>query len=217
MTIFFNRMQTATRAYSDSTPAYLRTHPMTTERIADIQARIRSMHYHQRPDSVDYHLIRARVRLLQDNSTQGLVEAERYFKEQLTIKTPMQTMSAHYGLAIIALQRNNPALARHYLDLARNDAKDRQGIPETRFLRARRSTSTWLPVNSGKPSRKPIMPVSTLPCRAALPTSIPMHCSSTNARMTPSTTCGIRCSNTVRMPNCSDNWPRPIPLRASAP
>ncbi|HEV2611121.1 MAG TPA: M48 family metalloprotease, partial [Noviherbaspirillum sp.] len=36
---FFTRMQTATRAYNDSAPAYLRSHPLTTERMADIQAR----------------------------------------------------------------------------------------------------------------------------------------------------------------------------------
>ena len=39
---FFGRLQTATRAYNDSAPAYLQSHPLTTERIADIQARIRS-------------------------------------------------------------------------------------------------------------------------------------------------------------------------------
>ena len=124
MTIFFGRMQTATRAYSDNTPVYLRTHPMTTERIADIQARIRSMPYRQRPDSLDYHLIRARVRLLQDHSTQGLREAERAFKEQLAIKTRMQSVSAHYGLALLALQRKDPATARAYLERARKEAGD---------------------------------------------------------------------------------------------
>ena len=99
---------------------------MTTERIADIQARIRNMHYRQRTDSLDYHLIRARVRLLQDNSTQGLLEAERAFKEQLAIKMRMQTVSAHYGLALIALQRKEPVKARQFLSLARKEANDSQ-------------------------------------------------------------------------------------------
>lgn len=126
MTVFFGRMQTASRAYSDSTPAYLRTHPMTTERIADIQARIRDMRYRQRADSLDYHLIRARVRVLQDSSPNGLIEAERAFKEQLAIKTRMQTVSARYGLALIALKRGETATARKLLQQARQEAKDTQ-------------------------------------------------------------------------------------------
>src|SRR5690606_22019598 len=36
---FFGRLQKASRGYNDSAPAYLRTHPLTTERIADIEAR----------------------------------------------------------------------------------------------------------------------------------------------------------------------------------
>ncbi|RJX30379.1 MAG: M48 family peptidase [Oxalobacter sp.] len=128
MTVFFGRMQTATRAYSDATPAYLRTHPMTTERIADIQARIREMRYRQRADSLDYHLIRARVRLLQDHSTHGLIEAERAFKEQLALKLRMQTISARYGLALVALQRGDHVAARKQLQQARKDAKDQQTL-----------------------------------------------------------------------------------------
>lgn len=128
MTVFFGRMQTATRAYSDSTPAYLRTHPMTTERIADIQARIREMRYRQRADSLDYHLIRARVRILQDNSTHGLIEAERAFKEQLAIKLRQQTISARYGLALVALKRGDTATARKHLLQARKEAKDSMAL-----------------------------------------------------------------------------------------
>ena len=87
MTVFFGRMQTASRNYTDNTPAYLRTHPMTTERIADIQARIHEMRYRQRMDSLDYHLIKARVRILQDETPQGLIEAERGLQGTARAKT----------------------------------------------------------------------------------------------------------------------------------
>ncbi|MBS1169863.1 MAG: family metallopeptidase [Burkholderiaceae bacterium] len=124
MTVFFNRMQTATRAYSDTTPAYLRTHPVTTERIADIQARIREQRYRQRADSLDFHLAKARLRALQDESTQGLADASLAFENQLAIKTRMQTIAAHYGQALIAYKRGELAKARSLLQQARSEAKD---------------------------------------------------------------------------------------------
>ncbi len=124
MTVFFGRMQTASRGYSDTTPSYLRTHPMTTERIADIQARIRELRYRQRMDSLDYHLIKARVRVLQDSTTHGLIEAERAFNEQLALKIRLQTVSAHYGLALVALKRGDHARAHALLQQARREAGD---------------------------------------------------------------------------------------------
>jgi len=36
------RLQKANRNYGEGISAYLRTHPLTTERIADIEARVRS-------------------------------------------------------------------------------------------------------------------------------------------------------------------------------
>lgn len=105
MVAFFGRMQTATRSYSDVTPPYLRSHPMTTERIADIQGRIREQRYKQHVDSLDFHVIRARVRVLQDESNQGLHETSKFFDNQLLQKNWQQTAAAQYGLALIALKR----------------------------------------------------------------------------------------------------------------
>ena len=68
MVAFFQRLQSASRNYSDLTPAYLRSHPLTSERISDIQSRIRETPYRQRVDSIEFHLVRARARVLQDES-----------------------------------------------------------------------------------------------------------------------------------------------------
>ncbi len=119
MVVFFGRMQTAARSYTDAVPAYLRTHPLTTERIADIQARQRTQAYKQRADSLDFHLIRARVRVLQDLSPQGLRDAKVVFENQLQQKTRMQTVAAKYGLAYIALKEGAPAKAQALLQEAR--------------------------------------------------------------------------------------------------
>ncbi|MGV8899017.1 MAG: M48 family metalloprotease [Burkholderiaceae bacterium] len=105
MVAFFGRMQKASRGYTDAVPAYLRSHPLTTERIADIEARIRDQPHTTHPDSLAFHLIQARLRVLQDGSAQGLREAGAWFEKQLQQKVRVQTVAAKYGLAMIALKQ----------------------------------------------------------------------------------------------------------------
>ncbi|MBI1891623.1 MAG: M48 family metallopeptidase [Burkholderiales bacterium] len=119
MISFFGRMQSATRAYTDAAPAFLRSHPLTTERIADIQARTRDQRYKQRADSVDFHLIKARLRVLQDSSAQGLREAADIFDSQLEQKSRVQTAAAKYGLALIAFKQRDYAKSQALLQEAR--------------------------------------------------------------------------------------------------
>ena len=88
MVAFFGRLQSANRTYSENAPAYLQSHPLTTERIADIQARIRDQRYRQRADSLEFHLIRARARVLQDASAQGLREAAAGVREPVAADEP---------------------------------------------------------------------------------------------------------------------------------
>jgi predicted Zn-dependent protease len=114
MITFFGRVQNAGRLYGDA-PAFLLSHPLTTERIADIQARARSQRYKQRADSLDFQLIRARLHILQDPSTQGLRDAEKAFENQLVSKNKTQTIAAKYGLAVVALRRGEPAKAQSLL------------------------------------------------------------------------------------------------------
>ena len=104
MVSFFGRMQKATRMYSE-VPSFLQNHPMTTERIADIQARIRSLPYKQHLDSVDFQLIRARLRILQDDSTQGMRDASAFFEDQIEQNSRSQLAASKYGLAFIALKQ----------------------------------------------------------------------------------------------------------------
>lgn len=115
MVAFFARMQSATRAYGDGAPAYLRSHPLTTERIADIEARIRDQRYRQHADSLDFQLIRARVRILQDDSAQGLRDASVYFNDPAQQKNQAQVIAAKYGLAFVALKEGKTSTAETLL------------------------------------------------------------------------------------------------------
>jgi beta-barrel assembly-enhancing protease len=119
MVAFFGRLQTASRAYSDLMPAYLRSHPLTSERIADIQARIREAPYHQRADSLEFQLMRARTRVLQDEGTQGRIDAKAAFDSQLTQPSRQQQAAAQYGLAFLALKKGELDKAKTWLEAAR--------------------------------------------------------------------------------------------------
>jgi predicted Zn-dependent protease len=63
MAVFFEKMQRYTRLLDDgSFPSYLRSHPVTTERIADEQNRAAGEPYRQHASSVESQLVRAKLR-----------------------------------------------------------------------------------------------------------------------------------------------------------
>jgi len=61
MPAFFERLQRESRLYENNAPGYLRTHPLTTERIADMENRVANMRFRQVPSSEDFFLIQARL------------------------------------------------------------------------------------------------------------------------------------------------------------
>lgn len=121
---FFGRLQQASRAYTDTAPPYLRSHPMTTERIADIQARTRDQRYRQHADSLDFPLIQARVKILQNPSVQGLLDARAAFERQLQLKTRAAIIAGKYGLAFVAYKQGDMKKADSVLNDARAALKN---------------------------------------------------------------------------------------------
>lgn len=130
MVDFFGRMQQASRYYERAAPAYLRTHPLSTERIADIQNRIRDVRYRQRADSPEFQLIRARIRVLQDETGQGLREARLNFEEQARNGHAALQPAAHYGLALVAARQRDYGVARRELGRARTQLRVRSPVLE---------------------------------------------------------------------------------------
>jgi predicted Zn-dependent protease len=129
MVAFFKRLQNATRLYPDP-PPWLSSHPMTEERIADIESRIRMAPKHKtvRPDSLDFHIIRARARVLQDGSVKGTDDNKAFFHSQLTQPNRQEQVAAQYGLAFLALKQGDLAGAQGWLDKARNALKPKPGV-----------------------------------------------------------------------------------------
>jgi len=94
MSGFFNRLQRANRFYDTSAPAYLRTHPLTTDRIADMQARSEATPYRQMADSLDFQLVRARLRAQEDSPQDAVLAARNVLDE----KRYSSEIAARYGL-----------------------------------------------------------------------------------------------------------------------
>jgi predicted Zn-dependent protease len=104
MPAFLLRMQRAGRLYENNAPAYLYTHPVTTERIADAQNRIQGLAYKQMPGSLDFELVRAKLRAGQGEPRDALARLESDLREK---KFSNET-AARYGLAVALLRARAP-------------------------------------------------------------------------------------------------------------
>ena len=80
MADFFERLQKNIRLVENNAPAYLRTHPLTTSRIADIQDRLAELPYHQHADTLEYRLLRARYRALGQRPQEAITQLEAELK-----------------------------------------------------------------------------------------------------------------------------------------
>ena len=102
MPAFFEKLQRFTRIMDDgSAPGYLRSHPLTVDRVADAQNRAQNAPYHQHADSLEFHLVRAKLRAEATDPR----DAVTFFKGVLRDRRFANETAAHYGLAV-ALLRN---------------------------------------------------------------------------------------------------------------
>jgi predicted Zn-dependent protease len=101
MSSFFERLLRANRLNEfKGAPSYLRTHPLTTERIADIQDRLPQLNSKLVPDSFEYRIARAKLRARAGSPN----EAVTLFRGMLADKTVVRPREDVYGLAL-ALRR----------------------------------------------------------------------------------------------------------------
>jgi len=134
MVNFFGRLQNASRNRTDNLPSYLRTHPMTGERMADIEARIRTLSYKQHVDSLDFLLIRSRLRILQDDTPQGWRDATTVFLEQSRQGTRAQLLAAKYGLAMLAQRQRDSTTALVLLNELKAEVSRAPSYPPSQIL-----------------------------------------------------------------------------------
>lgn len=99
---FLLRLQKATRLIDGNAPNYLRTHPVTSDRIADIENRVSKQPYRLLPASLDFELVRTRL----IGSQKTASDAISYFTDALTTHKYGDPLVQQYGL-VEALLRSN--------------------------------------------------------------------------------------------------------------
>jgi len=103
MASFFQIMQKGTRYVEGSAPTFLRTHPITSERIADVTARIANSKYLMVPYSPDFDLVRAKILANSGVANQSV----SLFKSNLQDRRYTSESAQHYGLAVAFLRMGN--------------------------------------------------------------------------------------------------------------
>src|SRR5882672_7555444 len=116
MAAFFEKMQRSSRVSEDSTmPGYFRTHPVTSERIADVQNKAASMPYRQHADSPEFQLVRAKIRADSGEARDAVVSFESVLREHRYANEA----AARYGLALALLRAGKVSQAQAELERAR--------------------------------------------------------------------------------------------------
>lgn len=102
MSSFFNRLQRTNRLYDNNAPDYLRTHPLSSQRVADIDSRVERLPYKQIRDSDEFHFVRARLAAMDGTADEAVARLRDLVQNK---KTPLEA-AGRYGLAL-ALARQN--------------------------------------------------------------------------------------------------------------
>lgn len=118
MPAFFTTMQRGTRFVEGTAPSFLRTHPLTAERIADVSNRVDQMPYKQVTDKLEFHLVRAKLRA-SAGLAQGAIEQ---FEDNIKEKRYGNESAEHYGLALAFLRKNDLTNATKQIDWLKKNA-----------------------------------------------------------------------------------------------
>ncbi|MGH8781019.1 M48 family metalloprotease [Paraburkholderia sp.] len=112
MPSFFVRLDRA--SMSDAgVPPYARTHPLTGERIADMEDRARRAPYRQPRQAPEYGFVRARVRVLQQRSRSDYADELSRMRSEIEDRTALNVAANWYGIACaqMLLERYDDASA----------------------------------------------------------------------------------------------------------
>ncbi|SAL69380.1 peptidase M48, Ste24p [Caballeronia peredens] len=118
MAAFFERLDRSTMA-DNGVPPYVRTHPLTTERIADMEGRARRVPYRQPRQSVEYAFVRARARVLQVSFASDYREVASRLRAEIEDQTALNPAANWYGIALAQSLMGDYAAANDALAKAR--------------------------------------------------------------------------------------------------
>lgn len=107
---FFDKMTEQTR-WGSKPPAFLLTHPVSTTRSAEARNRAANLPSKNRPSSLAFHLIKARIAARYFHTANYNIT---WFEEQLKKQTILPE-AAYYGLAIAHMRKDEYSQALAYL------------------------------------------------------------------------------------------------------
>ena len=112
---FFQRMQRANSIMESGVPGYVRSHPLTTDRIADMQDRVRGLSKPKVNSSVEFYLLKSRARLIQTSSSSNYPELKQFYESLARKADPIKQLEGNYGLALLSLKQQKITDAESYL------------------------------------------------------------------------------------------------------
>ncbi len=121
MPAFFEQLQLANRFYEGGVPEFLRTHPMTSSRIADTRARAEQFPITKKDNSFGFALVQAKLRVMAAEDSGQTVD---YFKDKLPADTAASQDAARYGLALALLAHSEYDAARNVISALLTESPD---------------------------------------------------------------------------------------------
>jgi len=114
MPTFFERLQQASRFYSaNNIPEFLRTHPVTTSRIADARGRaVRYPLVRQASDTLQFYLMREKLRVM---GSTNLTQLVAYYSHALKTGNSLNKTATQYGYSLALAAAGNYSVARQIL------------------------------------------------------------------------------------------------------
>jgi predicted Zn-dependent protease len=116
---FLRRLQKSSRLLDGNTPNYMRTHPITSDRIAEIENRVRNEPYLLIPDSLDFQLVRTKLIAAQKSAQDAIA----YFSSALGSQNFGNPIAQRYGLVSALLRDNQIGRASREMALLNKQAK----------------------------------------------------------------------------------------------
>ncbi|MBM3360648.1 MAG: M48 family metallopeptidase [Betaproteobacteria bacterium] len=119
MVSFFATLQKGSRFSEGAAPSFLRTHPITTERISDMSNRVKETRYRQIQDNPDFVYIKSKLRAANGTPQSAVDEFEGSIKD----KRFMNEAAERYGLATAYMRKNDFIKARQEVEWLKINAK----------------------------------------------------------------------------------------------
>ena len=115
----FEKLEHAARLNDNGAYPYLRSHPLTVERIGEARTRVEAAAgaHSAAPVSLDHQLMQARARVLMDGSVPTL-RRQQGLDAAAPAATPVERAAALYSSALASLQLREPARAQAAVDAA---------------------------------------------------------------------------------------------------